>query len=177
MSEIEQASTNAVKDRQKQVGTWVAGIFVVLGLAFFIYDLYTVVFDQKGRFDLSDKVLMPVAAVMFLVAAASLFLIRRNHFFLGVGLLFYFYVLVPPVIAVLLLQGIATIAVLYIVLMASIQTTGNRRGCGCYRVVSGNRVLESRVSYRNRFGKFRLHRDSSCRPGNFGVLHSTSFCR
>ena len=120
MSEIEQASTNAVKDRQKQVGTWVAGIFVVLGLAFFIYDLYTVVFDQKGRFDLSDKVLMPVAAVMFLVAAASLFLIRRNHFFLGVGLLFYFYVLVPPVIAVLLLQGIATIAVLYIVLMASI---------------------------------------------------------
>lgn len=123
-TEIEQTSTKAGNDRQKQVGMWVAGIFTILGLAFFIYDVYTVFILQQGRFDLSDQVLMPISATMFLVAAASLLLIRRNRFSLGAGLLFYFFVLVPPVIAVLVLQGMASIAILYIVLMASIMIAG-----------------------------------------------------
>ena len=110
--------------RKKQTGIWVAGIFTLLGLVFFLYDVYTVFIDQKGRFDLSDKVLMPVSAVMLLVAIASLFLIRRNRLSLGAGLLFYYFVLVPPVVAVLLLQGIVTIAVVYIILLASVLIGG-----------------------------------------------------
>ena len=66
--------------RKQQNGLWVAGIFALLGLVFFIYDFYTVFIDQKGRFDLSDKVLMPVSASMLLVAVASFFLIRREFF-------------------------------------------------------------------------------------------------
>jgi len=115
-----QQKTTLIEDRQKRIGSWVASIFALLGLLFFLYDVNTVFILQKGRFDLSDAVLMPVAALMFLVAAASLLLIQRRHFSLGHGLLFYFYVLVPPAIAVLLLQGIALVAILYVALLSSI---------------------------------------------------------
>ncbi len=106
--------------RKKQTSMWVAGIFALLGLVFFLYDVYIVFIDQKGRFDLSDKVLMPVSALMLLVAVAGVFLIQRNRFSLGAGLLFYYFVLVPPVLAVLLLQGIIIMAVVYILLLAII---------------------------------------------------------
>ena len=106
--------------RKKQTSMWIAGIFALLGLVFFLYDVYIVFIDQKGRFDLSDKVLMPVSALMLLVAVASVLLIQRNRFSLGAGLLFYYFVLVPPVLAVLLLQGIIIMAVVYILLLAII---------------------------------------------------------
>src|SRR5271157_1921134 len=108
------------ENRPKLIGQWAGAIFALLALVFFIYDVKTVFIDQQGRFDLSDKVLMPVAALMFLVSVVSMLLVRRNRFSLGAGLLFYFYVLLPPIIAVLLLQGIVTIGVVYIVLLAGI---------------------------------------------------------
>ena len=114
------ADSGDAAKRKQTTAVWVAAIFALLGLVFFLYDVKTVFIDQKGRFDLSDKVLMPVAALMLLVAIACLFLIRRNRFILGTGLLFYYFVLVPPVIAVLLLQGIVTVGIVYIILLATI---------------------------------------------------------
>ncbi|HUH96669.1 MAG TPA: GAF domain-containing protein [Anaerolineales bacterium] len=110
----------APETRSKSIGGWTAGLFALLGLAFFLFDIKTVFIDQGGRFDLSDRVLMPVSALMFLVALLSLLLMRRNRFSLGGSLLFYFYVLVPPIVAVLLLQGIVVIAVVYIALLGGI---------------------------------------------------------
>jgi hypothetical protein len=78
MSEIKQTLNTNPEDRQKRAGIWVAGIFSLLGLSFFIYDVYTVFVSQNGRFDFSDKVLMPLTATMFLAAVASLWLIWRN---------------------------------------------------------------------------------------------------
>ena len=77
MTKMKQQPTKTAEEMRKRMGMWVAGIFTILGLAFFIYDVYTVFILQSGRFDLSDQVLMPVAATMFLVAAASWALIRR----------------------------------------------------------------------------------------------------
>ena len=119
MSISKQGST-PVEKGQRNISLITAGIFIVLGLTFFIYDLYTVFQMQNGRFDLSDKVLMPVSALMFLVAIASFLLIQRNRHGLGTYLLFYSFVVVPPIIAILLLQGVITTVLLYIVALATI---------------------------------------------------------
>ena len=156
------ADPESAAKRQKNVSLWVAGIFTIIGLAFFLYDLYTVFIIQKGRFDVSDSVLMPVTALMFLVAVASIFLIQRNRFSLGTGLLFYFFVLVPPILTVLLLQGVVTIAVLYVVLLASILIfwvlPSKSRGWEVLAAVAvivvcvSDRILESQFPYPNRSG-------------------------
>ncbi len=113
-------STTTLEERQKQVATWVAGIFIGLSLAFLIYSIYIVIVDQQGRFDLSDKVLMPLTVVMLGVSLVSFWLIRNGRLALGTGLLFVIVVLVPPIIAVLVLQDFGMTSVSYIVLLASI---------------------------------------------------------
>jgi putative methionine-R-sulfoxide reductase with GAF domain len=115
---VTEQKSKSVENRQKQIGTWVAGIFTVLGLAFLVYGLWNVFTQQAGQFDISDIVLIPVAVTMVLDAIASLFLIRRGRHALGSALLFYYFALVPPILAVLMLQGIASIAILYIALLA-----------------------------------------------------------
>ena len=109
-----------VDKRQKQAGLWVAGVFSLLGLAFLIYDIYIVFVDQQGRFDLSDKVLMPVAATMLVAGLVSLWLIFKDHHRAGSGLLFYYFVLIPPIVADLLLRQMAAIVVIYIILLSFI---------------------------------------------------------
>ncbi|MGB8213816.1 MAG: GAF domain-containing protein [Anaerolineales bacterium] len=115
-----QAAPADTASRQKNIALWTAGIFILLGVAFFIYDVIIVFINQNGRFDLSDKVLMPVTVLMFLVAGASLLLIQRNRFSLATGLLYYYDVLIPPIVAILLLTGILAIVIVYIVLLASV---------------------------------------------------------
>ena len=113
-------STTTLEERQKQVATWIAGIFIGLSLAFLIYSIYIVMVDQQGRFDLSDAVLMPLTVVMLSVSLVSFWLIRNGRLALGTGLLFVIVVLVPPIIAVLVLQDFGMTSVSYIVLLASI---------------------------------------------------------
>ena len=115
-----QQQSSTVETGQKNISLITAGIFTFLGVAFFIYDIYTVIALQQGRFDLSDKVLMPVSVLMFLVAIASFFLIRRDRHSLGTRLLFYSFVVVPPIIAILLLQDVFTTVLLYIIALGII---------------------------------------------------------
>lgn len=97
---------------------WVAIVFSVIGLVFFVYSIFVVVAQQQGRFDLSDKILMPVSAMMFVVSLISVGLFRRGRHALGSGLLFFAVTLIPPIVLVLLLRGLVSISILYIVLMS-----------------------------------------------------------
>jgi putative methionine-R-sulfoxide reductase with GAF domain len=121
-----------VEQRQKQTGTWVSGVLALLGLAFLINNVYTVFVQQTGRFNLSDAVLMPVAASMVLAALFSLLLIRRGRQTLGAGILFYYYTLATTIIATLVMKGMTSFFVLYIVvlsplLIGSVLTRNARR--------------------------------------------------
>ena len=113
-----------VEKGQKTIGSWVAGIFAVLGLAFFIWGMWNAFANQAGRFDPSDIILIPVAATMVLAAIASLFLIRRGRHALGSSVLFYYLTLVPPIGLVLLLKGLASVTILYIVLLSTLLIFG-----------------------------------------------------
>lgn len=104
--------------RKKQIGLWTAGIFAVLSLAFVGYSNYIVWVLQNGRFDLSDKLLMPLTYIMLLVSILSYVLIWRNRVGLGAGLLFFVINLIPPLLAVIILTHIAPVAVLYVVVLA-----------------------------------------------------------
>ncbi len=119
MSEQSKLTTN-LEERQKLIGLWTAGIFTALGLIFFVYSIYIVVAMQQGRFDLSDKLLMPISAMMFTVSIISFRLIQRGRFASGALLLFFMVNLVPPISAVLVLRGFITVAISYIVLLASV---------------------------------------------------------
>jgi GAF domain-containing protein/HAMP domain-containing protein len=119
MSE-QQNLTTPKEERQKQVATWIAGIFISLSLAFLIFSIYMVSVQQQGRFDLSDMVLMPLTVVMLGVSLVSFWLIRNGRLTLASWLLFVILVLVPPITAVLVLQDFGMTSVSYIVLMAAI---------------------------------------------------------
>jgi putative methionine-R-sulfoxide reductase with GAF domain len=109
---------NPLDFRKKQIGLWTGGIFIVLSLAFFGYSTYIVFIAQKGRFDLSDKLLMPVTVMMVLASILSLTLIWRDRMGLGAGLLFFMVNLLPPFLAVLILKNVALVAILFVVVLA-----------------------------------------------------------
>jgi len=109
---------SSAEERQTQIAIWVAGVFIALSLALLALSLYIVVIVQQGRFDLSDKVLMPIAAMMFGSSLVSFALIRRGRLALGTGVLFVVVVLVPPIAATLVLKGFGSTSVAYAVLMA-----------------------------------------------------------
>jgi putative methionine-R-sulfoxide reductase with GAF domain len=115
-----QQQSSTVETGQKNISLTTAGIFILLGLTFFIYEIYNIIGPQEGHFDFSDPILLPMGALMFLVAVASFLLILRDRHGLGTRLLFYSFVVVPPIIAILLLQGIFTTVVLYIIALGAI---------------------------------------------------------
>ena len=117
-----QPQSSLVQERQKNISLTTAGIFILLGLAFLIYEIYSIIVPQKGHFDLSDPILLPMGVLMVLVAIASFLLIRRDHHALGTGLLFYSFVIVPPIVVILLVQGVAMTVFLYIVALGAIMT-------------------------------------------------------
>ena len=117
MDEIK--TKNNVEQTQRQIAIWSAGVFTILSLAFLIFSVYIVYHDQQGRFDLSDKVLMPVAAMMFVASLFSFFLIRGGRQAIGSIILYMVVVLVPPIAAVLTLQDFGITSIIYIVLFAS----------------------------------------------------------
>ena len=73
-----QPQSSLVQERQKNISLITAGIFILLGLTFFIYEIYSIIGPQKGHFDFSDPILLPMGALMFLVAIASLLLISAR---------------------------------------------------------------------------------------------------
>jgi len=105
--------------RQKRRASWAAGIFTAVGLAFLGLSIYIVVALQDGRFDLADKVLMPVTALMFLTSLVSYILIQKGRVNLG-AIMIFGVSLVPPVIATLLLQDFAPLAITFVVGLAPI---------------------------------------------------------
>ncbi|MBI5352769.1 MAG: PAS domain S-box protein [Chloroflexi bacterium] len=115
----EQIKPNS-EERQQQASTWASIIFIALGAAFLAFSLYVVFGKQQGRFDLSDKVLMPMAVIMLGAGIASYRLIQRGSQEFGSGLLFILGVLIPPLAAVFTLKGFGVTSIVYIVLMASI---------------------------------------------------------
>ena len=115
-SNLEKPTSN--EDSQKQIALWTAGIFTAIGLAFIGYSIYIVTVVQKGRFDLSDKVLMPFSAAMFICNLIAYLLIRRGRHSLGVGILFFMGTILPPVMAVLVLKNFEIISISYLVLLA-----------------------------------------------------------
>jgi putative methionine-R-sulfoxide reductase with GAF domain len=110
---------NLIEDRQLKVALWVAGIFAALGSVFLLFWCYNVLILQKGSADLSDKVLLPVLVLMLLAGLGGIILIRRNRLIAGLWLV-YLTVLIPPVMAVLILGNIFFIALIYLVVFASI---------------------------------------------------------
>jgi len=112
--------TSTMEERQRLIALWAAGVFAATGLIFFGYSIYHIAALQQGRMDLSDKVLMPMTAMMFLASIISYGLIRRGRHALGTGLLFFMGALVLPVTTVLVLKGMIYIAILYIVSLATI---------------------------------------------------------
>lgn len=119
MAEIE-GQNNKESKMQKQVGLWASGVFIALSLAFLIFSIYIVEIVQKGRFDLSDMVLVPTAAIMTIVSVSSFILIKRKRLALGANLIFYFVCLAPAIIATLLLDNFGIFASLYNIVLASI---------------------------------------------------------
>ena len=71
-----QPQSSLVQERQKNISLITAGIFTLLGLTFFIYEIYSIIGPQKGHFDFSEsKSCCQWWRLMFLVAIASLLLI------------------------------------------------------------------------------------------------------
>jgi putative methionine-R-sulfoxide reductase with GAF domain len=104
---------------QRRRASLAAGVFTALGLAFFGLSIYAVFVTQGGRFDLEDKVLMPVTGLMSLLSLASYILIQKDRVALGSGFIFGVS-LVPPIIAALMLKNLAPASIGFIAVLASI---------------------------------------------------------
>jgi len=116
----EKQSTLITEERQRQIATWMSGVFSALSLTFFLYSLYIVFVQQNGSFDLSDKILMPVTVIMLGISLYSFVLVRQGRQTLGTWLLFSVVTLFPPIAAVLALKDFGTTSAAYIVLFATI---------------------------------------------------------
>lgn len=116
MNKIQQKNTGE-GERQKRIGLWSSAVFTVLGLAFVIFWFYNVVILQEGYADFSDKVLFPVTVLMLAAGLVSFFLVRRGRVMAGLWVVFTS-ILIPPVMAVLILDNILMIALSYIAAFA-----------------------------------------------------------
>ena len=96
---------NVLTDRQFQIGSLLAGILTLTGLAFFTFSaLITVVF-QGGAMGISDKVLLPATGLMFILNAIGFVLIRKQKSMLGVWLVFIISMIMVPVLTSLTLKN------------------------------------------------------------------------
>jgi len=119
MSEIRQTSSTMAEDRQKRIGLWGAAVFAVLGLIFLIFWVVNVVLLQKGQADLADNALLPVTILMILAGLGGFLLIRQNRVIPGLWLV-YLAVLIPPVVAVLVIENFYIIGIGYLAVFAPV---------------------------------------------------------
>jgi putative methionine-R-sulfoxide reductase with GAF domain/HAMP domain-containing protein len=113
-------NSSGLDERQKQIGLWAAGIFTIIGLAFFGYSAYTLFFAQQGQAGIEDKVLLPVTILMFVVSVISFFLIRRDRFIPGIWLLILANLIIPTILGVLVLRNIYPIVITYLITLITL---------------------------------------------------------
>ena len=122
INEVEnQETTTQVAGKQKAL--WAAGISTFIGLSFFILLVYIIIVEKDGVFALSDSVLMPVTMLMFLASLTGYLLIRRDRITLGTGIVFAISI-IPPIIAVFILTGLAFVSILFIISLSLILIFG-----------------------------------------------------
>jgi GAF domain-containing protein/HAMP domain-containing protein len=113
MSEIRDAD-NTTSKGQRQVGALLAGIFALAGFAFLIFISFAVI-RQSGRMDVSDWVMLPLAAIMLIVNAGGFVLIRRGRHVSGAWAVYLVSMIIFPVSATLVLQNVYLVTGLTIV--------------------------------------------------------------
>jgi hypothetical protein len=88
-----------------RLGTLLAGILALAGLAFFAF-ISSVVIRQGGNMDISDRVMLPLSAIMFAVNLGGIVLIRRGRYEAGVWAVYVVSMLVFPIAATLVLRNV-----------------------------------------------------------------------
>ncbi|HMB21994.1 MAG: cache domain-containing protein [Chloroflexota bacterium] len=114
----ESAFTTAELD--KRIALWITGILAVVGLVFFIFAIYIVAVLQNGMWELSDKVVMPFTAVMFLTSLIGFILARRNRPMPGVWLTYLTSIILGPILVILVLKDFYVIMGSYLALFSLI---------------------------------------------------------
>ena len=114
-----QNTKNTISDRQRQVGAALAGIFMLVGLAFLAFISYVVIL-QEGKTDISDRLMLPLSIVMCAVNLIGLVFIRRGRHVAGTWMVYIISMIVFPVAATVVLQGVYFVTGLTLVLFSFI---------------------------------------------------------
>lgn len=110
------------QNRQKRIGLWTAATFAAISLVFLVFSVYVRYVVQQGYADISDMTLQPVTVVMIVASLISYRLIQRDRHEPGTWILLSL-VLIPPVLAVLVINNAIIVALLYVAILASILIT------------------------------------------------------
>lgn len=94
-----------ITERQRQLGTLLAGILALAGFAFLVF-ISLVVIRQSGNMDISDRVMLPLSVLMVLVNLAGFVLIRRGRHAAGVWSVYLVSLVVFPLAATLVLRNV-----------------------------------------------------------------------
>jgi GAF domain-containing protein/HAMP domain-containing protein len=114
---------NMMTEKQRQIGSWVAGLLALSGLAFFIFASIAIFVIQDGVMDVPDRFLLPGTGVMFITSIIGFLLIRRQSNILGAWLVFIVSVLGFPVLATMVLKEIYIVSISSIIVFAYIFRT------------------------------------------------------
>ncbi|MEP0804047.1 MAG: GAF domain-containing protein [Chloroflexota bacterium] len=98
-----------LSEKQKQVGTLLAGMLALAGAAFLVFDLITVRL-QSGTLDLSDRVMIPFLSLMVLGNLLALALMRRGRHLAGAWLTYALSMVAFPLAATLVIRGAILVA-------------------------------------------------------------------
>ena len=100
-----QSLNNTITDRQKRIGSLLAGIFTFVDFAFFAFEVYGVSVLQSGAMNISDRILLPLSLVVSIANLVGLFLIRRDRYVTGVWVMYIASIILFPVAATLVLNN------------------------------------------------------------------------
>ena len=114
-----QNSINTINERQKHTGVLLAGIFALVGLAFLAF-ISSVIIRQGGETDISDRIMLPLSAVMLVTNLIGFVLIRRGRQITGAWLVFGISIVVFPLLATLVLREVYLVTGLTIALFTFI---------------------------------------------------------
>ena len=95
---------NTMSDRQRQIGSWLASLLTLAGLALFIFSSVVVII-QRGEMDISDRLMLPATGLMVISNIIGLIFIRRFNDVRGTWIVFISSIIVVPVLATLVLKN------------------------------------------------------------------------
>lgn len=99
-----QGTNNALNDRQRQIGSVLAGLFALAGFAFLVI-VIVIVRTQGGDLEFSDSVLIPFSIIMIVGNLAGLWLIRQQKT-AGVWTAYLTGMVIFPLASALALKGV-----------------------------------------------------------------------